>query len=160
MLKTNTIQIDQEILQLISEIDEFKGSWKALGLLAPERLSMLRKVASVESTGSSTRIEGSKLSDRDVEMLLSNLEIKSFETRDEQEVAGYSLVMELIFQSWDEMKITLNNFIETYCSLHTAMNIAVVSTKKLITVLLPSMRMENRLELFLRRQHHLIRLIL
>lgn len=109
MLKTNTIQIDQEILQLISEIDEFKGSWKALGLLAPERLSMLRKVASVESIGSSTRIEGSKLSDRDVERLLSNLEIKSFETRDEQEVAGYSLVMELIFQSWDEISFTENH---------------------------------------------------
>lgn len=109
MFNINTIQIDQEILQLISEIDEFKGSWKALGLLAPERLSMLRKVASIESIGSSTRIEGSKLSDRDVERLLSNLEIKSFETRDEQEVAGYSLVMELIFQSWEEITLTENH---------------------------------------------------
>lgn len=109
MLNTNTIQIDQEILQLVSEIDEFKGSWKALGLLAPERLSRLRKVASIESIGSSTRIEGSKLSDRDVEKLLSNLEIKSFETRDEQEVAGYSLVMELIFQSWDKITLTENH---------------------------------------------------
>ncbi len=109
MLNTNTLKIDQEILQLISEIDEFKGSWKALGLLAPERLTMLRKVASIESIGSSTRIEGSKLSDRDVEKLLSNLEIKSFETRDEQEVAGYSFVMESIFQSWDEITITENH---------------------------------------------------
>lgn len=109
MINTNTIQIDQEILQLISGIDEFKGSWKALGLLAPERLSMLRKVASIESIGSSTRIEGSKLSDRDVERLLTNLEIKSFETRDEQEVAGYSLVMELIFQSWEEITLTENH---------------------------------------------------
>jgi len=109
ILNTNTIQIDQEILQLISEIDEFKGSWKALGLLAPERLSMLRKVASIESIGSSTRIEGSKLSDRDVDKLLSNLEIKSFETRDEQEVAGNSLVMELIFQSWEEINLTENH---------------------------------------------------
>lgn len=109
MLNINTIQIDQEILQLISEIDEFKGSWKALGLLAPERLSMLRKVASIESIGSSTRIEGSKLSDRDVEKLLFNLEIKSFETRDEQEVVGYSLVMELIFQSWEEITLTENH---------------------------------------------------
>lgn len=109
MFNTNTIQIDQEILRLISEIDEFKGSWKALGLLAPERLSMLRKVASIESIGSSTRIEGSKLSDRDVEKLLSNLEIKSFETRDEQEVAGYSLVMELVFQSWEEITLTENH---------------------------------------------------
>ena len=53
----------------------------------PDRLSALRRVATIESIGSSTRIEGSKLSDREVEQLLSNLEIKSFATRDEQEVA-------------------------------------------------------------------------
>jgi hypothetical protein len=59
----------------------FKGAWQALGTLVPERLSALRRVATIESIGSSTRIEGSKLSDREVERLLSNLEIKSFATR-------------------------------------------------------------------------------
>jgi hypothetical protein len=61
---------------IIAELDEFKGAWQALGTLAPERLSALRRVATIESIGSSTRIEGSKLSDREVERLLSNLEIK------------------------------------------------------------------------------------
>src|SRR6266705_2500523 len=89
MLNTSTIQITPEVLILIAEIDEFKGAWRALGRLAPERLSALRRVATIESIGSSTRIEGSKLSDREVERLLANLEIKSFATRDEQEVAGY-----------------------------------------------------------------------
>ena len=88
MLNTDTFLITPEILSLIARIDEFKGAWRALGTLAPERLSALRRVATIESIGSSTRIEGSKLSDRDVERLLSNLEIKSFSTRDEQEVAG------------------------------------------------------------------------
>src|SRR6266576_2763999 len=88
MLKTDTIQITPELLALIAEIDEFKGAWRALGTLAPERLNALRRVATIESIGSSTRIEGSKLSDRDVEKLLSNIETRSFETRDEQEVAG------------------------------------------------------------------------
>jgi hypothetical protein len=77
--------ITHEILTLITEIDEFKGAWRALGTLAPERLSALRRVATIESIGSSTRIEGSALSDRDVERLLSNLEIRSFATRDEQD---------------------------------------------------------------------------
>jgi len=90
MLKTDTIQITLELLSLITRIDEFKGAWRALGTLAPERLSALRHVATIESIGSSTRIEGSKLSDREVERLLSNLEIKSFTTSDEQEVAGYA----------------------------------------------------------------------
>jgi Fic family protein len=109
MIPANTLQITTEILNLIAELDEFKGAWQALGTLAPERLSALRRVATIESIGSSTRIEGSKLSDREVERLLLNLEIKSFRTRDEQEVAGYAETMELIFQSWGEIALTENH---------------------------------------------------
>ena len=108
-IHTDTIRITPEILALIAEIDEFKGAWRALGTLAPERLSALRRVATIESIGSSTRIEGSKLSDRDVERLLSNLEIKSFASRDEQEVAGYAEVMELIFRAWEDIPVTENH---------------------------------------------------
>ena len=97
------------ILSPIAELDEFKGAWRALGTLAPEHLSALRRVAIIESIGSSTRIEGSKLSDREVEKLLSSLEIKSFHTRDDQEVAGYAETMELIFQSWEEITLTENH---------------------------------------------------
>jgi len=108
MLNTNTIEITQEILRLISEIDEFKGAWRALGTLAPERLSALRRVATIESIGSSTRIEGSKLSDQEVERLLSRLEVKSFESRDEQEIAGYAEVMEIIFSAWKDIRLSEN----------------------------------------------------
>ena len=108
MLNINTLFITQEILSLIAKIDEFKGAWRAFGTLAPERLLALRRVATIESIGSSTRIEGSKLTDRQVEALLSKLEIKSFETRDEQEVAGYAEVMEVIFSSWEHIPITEN----------------------------------------------------
>jgi Fic family protein len=109
MFETVDIPITPEMLTLIAEIDEFKGAWRALGTLAPERLSALRRVATIESIGSSTRIEGSKLSDRDVERLLANLEIKSFATRDEQEVAGYAEVMETIFHAWPEIPVTENH---------------------------------------------------
>ncbi len=109
MIKTDNLNITTEILLLISSIDEFKGAWRALGTLAPERLSALRRVATIESIGSSTRIEGSKLSDLDVKKLLANIEIKSFETRDEQEVAGYADVMETVFQSWEDIPITENH---------------------------------------------------
>jgi len=108
MLKTDTIQITTEILRLIARIDEFKGAWRALGTLAPDRLSALRRVATIESIGSSTRIEGSKLTDREVEQLLSNLEIKSFASRDEQEVAGYAELMDLVFTSWQDIPLTEN----------------------------------------------------
>lgn len=108
MFNTQTIKITPELLTLISGIDEFKGAWRALGGLAPERLFALRRVATIESIGSSTRIEGSKLSDRDVERLLSNLEIQRFDTRDEQEVAGYAELMEVVFSSWQDIPITEN----------------------------------------------------
>lgn len=106
---TDSLTITPEILSLIAELDEFKGAWRALGTLAPDRLSALRRVATIESIGSSTRIEGSKLSDREVERLLSNLEIKAFETRDEQEVAGYAEVMETVFASSDAIDVTENH---------------------------------------------------
>ncbi|MDO8947150.1 MAG: Fic family protein [Desulfocapsaceae bacterium] len=109
MIKSDTIHITPEILGLIAAIDEFKGAWRALSTLAPDRLLALRRVATIESIGSSTRIEGSRLSDRDVEKLLSNLQIKSFTTRDEQEVAGYAEVMDLVFSSWQDITLTENH---------------------------------------------------
>jgi len=108
MLTTKTLHITPEILGLIARVDEFKGAWRALGALAPERLAALRRVATIESVGSSTRIEGSRLSDRDVERLLSNIEIQSFDTRDEQEVAGYAEVMDQVFSSWKDILLTEN----------------------------------------------------
>ena len=109
MFRIDNIHITPEILSLIAGIDEFKGAWRALGTLAPDRLGALRRVATIESIGSSTRIEGSKHSDRDVERLLANLQIKSFDTRDEQEVAGYAQLMELVFASWQDIALTENH---------------------------------------------------
>lgn len=109
MLRSDTLQITPEILNLIARIDEFKGAWRALGTLAPDRLSALRRVATIESIGSSTRIEGSKLSDREVEKLLSNLAIQSFKTRDEQEVVGYAELMDLVFSSWRDIPFNENH---------------------------------------------------
>lgn len=117
MLRADTIQITPEILSLVARIDEFKGAWRTLGTLAPERLWALRRVATIESIGSSTRIEGSKLSDREVEQLLSNLEIKSFATRDEQEVAGYAELMNLVFSSWQDIPFTENHIKQLHQTL-------------------------------------------
>jgi Fic family protein len=109
MLRIDTLQITPEILSLIARVDEFKGAWRALGTLAPDRLAALRRVATIESVGSSTRIEGSKLSNREVERLLSNLEINAFGTRDEQEVAGYAEVMDQVFASWQDISFSENH---------------------------------------------------
>jgi len=107
-MNLSNLTITPELLKLISDIDEFKGSWKALNKHSPERLEALRHVATIESIGSSTRIEGSKLSDSDIKALLSNTTTQSFESRDEQEVAGYAEVMETIFENFDEIPLSEN----------------------------------------------------
>jgi Fic family protein len=117
MLNTETLNISAELLALISEIDEFKGAWRALGQLAPEQLNSLKRVAMIESIGSSTRIEGSKLSDREVEILLGSLQIKNFETRDEQEVAGYAEVMNLVFQNYEQIPLSENYILQLHAEL-------------------------------------------
>ena len=117
ILNTDSLEITPEVLSLIAGLDEFKGAWKALGTLAPERLSALRRVATIESVGSSTRIEGVKLSDKEVAQLLSNIEIKKFETRDEQEVAGYAEVMETVFAHFDAIDLTENHISQLHRDL-------------------------------------------
>lgn len=111
------IAVTQEMLQLVARIDEFKGRWQALKAIDRDRLTQLRRTATIESIGSSTRIEGSKMTDAQVETLLANIEIQSFTTRDEQEVAGYAKVMDLVFDSWEFLKLDENHLFQ----LHTAL---------------------------------------
>ncbi len=72
-------------------------------------LGALKKVATIESIGSSTRTEGVKLTDREIEQLLSGLDTKSFKSRDEEEVAGYAEGMNLVFESFREIPLTENH---------------------------------------------------
>ena len=116
-MKPPTIVLGQDLVKLIAEIDEFKGRWEALKTLSPDRLLALRRVATVESIASSTRIEGSKLSDAQVETLLSNIKMKSFKTRDEQEVAGYAEAMDLVFQAYEDMRLTENHISQLHLTL-------------------------------------------
>ena len=95
--------ITPEMLHLIAQLDEAKGQWQALRTLAPERLLALRQSATIESIGSSTRIEGGKLSNHQVERLLASQ--TSFATRDEQEVAGNAKVVERVLENWADLSL-------------------------------------------------------
>ncbi|MEX2615673.1 MAG: Fic family protein [Alphaproteobacteria bacterium] len=116
-MKEPKLSIGPDLVKLVAEIDEFKGRWEALKTLSPDRLNALRKVATIESIGSSTRIEGAKLSDAQVETLLSNIAIQSFKTRDEQEVAGYAEAMDLVFESFANMALTENHIRQLHQTL-------------------------------------------
>ncbi len=105
----SSLKITLEFLGLIAEIDEFKGAWRAIGRIAPEQLSALRHVATIESIGSSTRIEGAKLSDREVARVLSDIDTEAFASRDVQEVAGYADASETVLANWQDITLTENH---------------------------------------------------
>ena len=96
------------MLSLIAEIESFKGAWAGFVRLRPEQLKALRKVTTIESVGSSNRIEGNKLSDAEVEKLLSHINRKSFKSRDEEEVAGYANLMDTIFDNYPVIPLSEN----------------------------------------------------
>ena len=106
---TPRIKLTTETLNLIAELDEFKGRWNATHSLAPERLATLKQVATIESVGSSTRIEGAKLTNSEVESLLRGIKTYSFRSRDEQVVGGYAELMELIFSSFGTIPLSENH---------------------------------------------------
>jgi len=108
MINPNSIPIDAGMLSLVAELDEFKGRWEALGKMAPDVLAALKHVATIESIGSSTRVEGAKLSDAEVEALMANIDIRSFRSRDEEEVAGYAHAMNTVFESFEHIPLTEN----------------------------------------------------
>lgn len=102
------LNITPQMLSAIAEIDEFKGEWKNIGNLSPEKLLSLKKVSTIESIGSSNRIEGNKMTDKEVEKLLSNVKMKSFGSRDEEEVAGYAELMDTIFENYEIIPLSEN----------------------------------------------------
>jgi Fic family protein len=99
-------EIIESVYALIAEIDGIKNSWKITGKLQPQTIERLTRSVIVTSTGSSNRIEGNRLTDQEVEALYKNLRIKKFKTRDEQEIAGYLEMLELIFNNYQNIMIS------------------------------------------------------
>ncbi|MHB8717753.1 MAG: Fic family protein [Candidatus Dormibacteria bacterium] len=99
-------------LPIMGRLDRFLGRWQKLKMQAPEQIEQLRMVATIESVGSSTRIEGSQLSDEQVRDVLAGITIDSFSARDEQEVRGYRDLLELIREQHQTLQVTENSLKE------------------------------------------------
>lgn len=109
MIKINDIVITADILNKITEIDNFNGTWHADGLqLTKAELKSMKRVATIESVGSSNRIEGNKMSDDEIDKLFSHINKKSFQSRDEEEVAGYADLINTIFENYEDIPLTEN----------------------------------------------------
>ncbi len=103
------IVITAEMLNGISEIDKFNSLWTAgPDRPSPDELKVMKRIATIESVGSSNRIEGNKMTDEQIEELFSRIDKKSFTTRDEQEVAGYSDLLTIIFDNYKDIPLTEN----------------------------------------------------
>lgn len=98
--------IPQAILFKIAQIDEMKGRWISGARLSPQVLGRLKRSVLVTSTGASTRIEGAKLSDEDVERVMRGLSIQKFTDRDKQEVKGYFELLQNVFEAWETTPFT------------------------------------------------------
>jgi len=98
--------ITPDILSKIAKIDEIKGRWTEGVNLSPQLLGRLKKSVLVTSSGASTRIEGAKLSDEDVENFIKGLNINKFSDRDTQEVKGYYELLENVFNAWQTISFT------------------------------------------------------
>jgi Fic family protein len=100
------IQVTSEMLQKISRIDELKGLWHGSAKLNPHILKQLKASVIITSTGASTRIEGSRMSDEEIERLIRGLKTKSPKGRDAEEVAGYADLLGRIFDNYKTLKLT------------------------------------------------------
>ena len=98
--------IPQNIWSLINQIDELKGQWIGGVKLNPQALGRLKRWTLITSSGSSTRIEGSKMSDEEVEAFIRGLKTQKFSDRDKQEVKGYYELLENTFNSWQHIPFT------------------------------------------------------
>lgn len=109
MPSNRDIVITPEMLNNIAEIDRFAASWSGgIGRPTAAELNVMRRVATIESVGSSNRIEGNKMTDAQIEELFSHINQQSFITRDEQEVAGYSDLLNTIFENYNDIPLTEN----------------------------------------------------
>lgn len=109
MISEENIVISHQNLVKISEIDQFKGEWESLSQERRYHIEALKKVATIESIGSSNRIEGNVLSDKEVERVLLRINAQSFASRDEEEVVGYAELMHLIFDEYQVIPFTENH---------------------------------------------------
>ena len=111
------LNIDWKLINLISEIDRFDAHWTAIERKEGQSLRELKSMATVRSVGASNRIEGNKMSDEEVNVLLQKMDVTKLTDRDSQEVAGYFEVLDLIAETYPNIHLTENHIKSLHNSL-------------------------------------------
>lgn len=111
------LKIDWKLINLISEIDRFDANWTAIERREGQNLKELKSIATVRSVGASNRIEGNRMSDEEVDVLLQKIDITKLTDRDSQEVVGYFEVLDLISESYENISVTESHIKSLHNSL-------------------------------------------
>ncbi|WP_341819810.1 Fic family protein [Wolbachia endosymbiont (group A) of Brachyopa scutellaris] len=101
----------EQVYELITAVDSVKNSWQITKKLLPQTIERLTHSVIVTSSGASNRIEGNRLTDKEVEDLYKNLRVKKFKNRDEQEIAGYLEMLKLIFHDYTDIPISKSSIL-------------------------------------------------
>ncbi len=96
---------EPHIVGLLAEIDGIRGEFKSGLRMTPQAITSLKRSVLVTSAGASTRIEGAKLPDEEVEKVLQGLATSKFAERDYQEVQGYLETLQNVFNSHENLPL-------------------------------------------------------
>lgn len=96
---------DPHIVALLAEIDGIRGEFKSGLRMSPQAITNLKKSTLITSAGASTRIEGAKLNDEEVEKVMRGLAVSKFADRDTQEVQGYLETLQNVFDSFQTLPL-------------------------------------------------------
>lgn len=102
-----SLDVTWQLIHKMSQLDRFDAQWTTIEKREGQSLKQLKSIATVRSVGASTRIEGSKMTNEEVENLLKNLSITKLIERDQQEVAGYFEVLDIIGESYNDIHISI-----------------------------------------------------
>lgn len=96
---------EPHIVTLLAEIDGIRGEFKSGLRMTPQAITNLRKSTLITSAGASTRIEGAKLTDEEVDKVMQGLTVSKFADRDSQEVQGYLETLQNVFDSFQTLPL-------------------------------------------------------
>jgi Fic family protein len=111
------LDIDWKLINIISEIDRFDANWTAIERKEGQSLKVLKSIATVRSVGASNRIEGNKMTDEEVDVLIQRIDITKLADRDAQEVVGYFEVLDLVSDSYENIHLTESHIKSLHNSL-------------------------------------------
>lgn len=96
---------DPHVVALLGAIDDVKGQFKEGLRMTPQAITNLRRSVLITSAGASTRIEGAKLNDEEVQKIMGELAVSKFADRDSQEVQGYLETLQNVFDGYEKLPL-------------------------------------------------------